>query len=149
MAQHFVAYSSHDAIHSKAIRSAAEKASSPEITYRPWSSIDGSASPVGRTVESWIDDCEAIVADVTYVNNNVTYEIGYGIGSQKNLRLINNSSVDQKELKDIGLLDILICNNFKTRAELEAILKSHAAPENKWPLITSQYKTAYLCAVTA
>ena len=84
-------------------------------------------------MEAWIGDAEAVVADITFVNDNVTYEVGYAIGAQKDLRLIYNSSVDNKRLKEIALFDTLIHDNFKTRVDLEKILRDRAAPKNKWP----------------
>jgi hypothetical protein len=92
-----------------------------------WASNDGSGSVVGQMVENWIRDSEAIVADITYVNDNVTYEIGFGIGSQKNLRLIRNSSVDSQELRSIGLLDTLIHDNFKTKSDLEVFASGQSS----------------------
>jgi hypothetical protein len=107
-------------------------ASSPDVEYVPWTIQDASGSPVDRAVDGWLDDAEALVADITYINDNVTYEIGYAIGAAKNLRLIRNSSVEPAELKQIGLLDTLIRDEFRTRAELESLLHRHAAPQNRW-----------------
>ena len=73
-----------------------------------------------------------MVADLTYVNDNVTYELGYAIGRQKNLRLIRNHTVDVSDLKQIGLLDGLIRDQFRTRADLEGLLRGKAAPSNTW-----------------
>jgi nucleoside 2-deoxyribosyltransferase len=106
MAQHFLAYSSRDTTHADTIRRAASNVSSPQVTYTPWATEDASASPVGKAVEAWIDDAEAVVADITFVNDNVTYEIGYAIGAQKDLRLIYNSSRPFKKqiLSKLGCL---------------------------------------------
>jgi hypothetical protein len=134
MAQHFLAYSSRDTTHADTIRRAASNVSSPQVTYTPWATEDASASPVGKAVEAWIDDAEAVVADITFVNDNVTYEIGYAIGAQKDLRLIYNSSIQKTNLKQIGLFDTLINDGFRTRADLESLLRDRAAPKNKWPL---------------
>ena len=81
-------------IHAETITRAASAASTVEVEYVPWTAQDGSGSPVDRAVDGWLDDAEALVADITYVNDNVTYEIGYAIGAGKDLRLIRNSSVE-------------------------------------------------------
>lgn len=130
--KHFVAFSSQDRVHADTIQRAVSAASTAEVEYVPWTAQDASGSPVDRAVDGWLDDAEALVADVTYVNDNVTYEIGYAIGAGKHLRLIRNRSVDPNELKQIGLLDTLIRDEFTTRKELETLMRGRAAPHNRW-----------------
>ena len=129
----FVAFASKDNVHAETIQRAANDASGTKSQYLPWSNKDGSGVPVDRAVDGWLDDADGVVADVTYVNDNVTYEIGFTIGSQKDLRLIRNSSVPDKELSQIGLLNTIIRDEFKTRSDLVSILKKATPPKNKWP----------------
>jgi hypothetical protein len=77
-------------------------------------------------------DAEGLVADLTFINDNVTYELGYAIGAGKDIRLIRNASIGLDNLKQIGLFDTLLRDEFKTRQDLERILRGRAAPRNKW-----------------
>ena len=127
--RHFIAFASNDSIHTDTIERASEGASTPEVEYVAWSRQDGSGSPVDHAVESWLGEAEALVADLTYVNDNVTYEIGYAIGAQKDLRLIRNPTVDVADLKQIGLLDTLIRDHFRIRSDLETVLRGRATEQ--------------------
>jgi hypothetical protein len=134
--RHFVAFSSQDSVHAETIKRAVAGASTGEVEYVPWTAQDASGSPVDRAVDGCLDNAEALVADITYVNDNVTYEIGYAIGAEKDLRLIRNSSVDLIELKQIVLFDTLLRDEFRTRTELEGLLRGRAAPHNRWARLT-------------
>ena len=132
MSRQFVAFPSNDRFHCETITNAAKAASTSEVEYTPWSTRDHSGSPIARTVDLWIDEAEAVIADLTYVNDNVTYEIGYAIGAGKPLRLIRNETVSSAELKAMGLLDTILRDSFRTQSDLERILRSKAAPQNAW-----------------
>lgn len=129
---YFVAFSSQDKIHADTIARAAANVSTHDVAYTVWSRQDQSGSPVDKAVDGWLDDAQGLVADVTFVNDNVTYEIGYAIGANKDLRLIRNSSVDVSDLKQIGLFDTLLRDEFRTRIDLENVLRGREAPLNKW-----------------
>ena len=130
--RHFVAFAARDKTHAETIVRAAGTASCNDLTYIVWSRDDRSGTPVDRAVETWLDDTDGLVADLTFVNDNVTYELGYAIGAGKAVRLIRNSSVAIADLKLIGLLDTLLRDDFRTRAELEAILRATTTRPNKW-----------------
>lgn len=132
MPLHFIAYTGNDTIHAQTIAEAAKAATSADVDYRTWTNQDRSGSPLGKAVEDWIEGAEAVVADITYVNDNVTYEIGYALGAGKRLRLIRNDTVDVAPLKDIGLVDTLLRDQFRTRPDLIDVLKNREAPINAW-----------------
>ncbi|MGC1587177.1 MAG: hypothetical protein WA791_16010, partial [Rhodomicrobium sp.] len=77
-------------------------ASCPDLEYVVWLREDQSGSPLHRVVDGWIDDAEGFLADITFVNDNVTYEFGYAIGAGKNIRIIRNAGIDLSEVKQIG-----------------------------------------------
>src|SRR5258706_4487955 len=129
---YFVAFPSQDKTHAATIARGAQAASSADVNYIIWSLEACSGAALDRVVESWLNEAEGIVADLTYINDNVTYELGYAIGAGKDIRLIRNASVDITDLKEIGLFDTLLRDEFKTRQELEAILKGRATPPNRW-----------------
>lgn len=130
--KHFVGFPSKDRLHAETIATASKNASTAEHSYAPWSAEDASGTAVERAVEDWIEDADAAVFDLTYVNENVTYEMGYAIALGKPIRLIRNKSVNIGDLRAIGLFDGLIRDEFKTRPELEVLLAGRGAQSNKW-----------------
>lgn len=134
MTLHFVAYAAADGIHAETIAAAATAATTHDVTYRTWRQQDRSGAPLGDSVETWIDEAEAVVADVTFVNDNITYEIGYALGTRKRLRLIRNETVTIADLKSIGLLDTLLRDPFRTQDDLVRVLSNREAPINAWHL---------------
>lgn len=103
----FVAYAAGNDFQGKMIQDASVRASTGERIVKPWSSRDTSGAPIANSVESWIEMADAFIADVSVVNHNVTYELGYAIGLQKPVRLIRSTHVDFGPVKNIGLLDTL------------------------------------------
>jgi hypothetical protein len=100
----FVAFSSADQIVSDVIGAACRAASSPEAEFVPWNRNDVSGQPIDRSVYSWVETADALVADISEPNHNVTYEVGLALGTQKSLRLIRAANKDRKLLEEIGLL---------------------------------------------
>ena len=100
----FVAFSSADQFVSDVIGAACKAASSPEAEFIPWNRNDASGQPIDRSVFSWVETADALVADISEPNHNVTYEVGLALGTQKSLRLIRAANKDRKLLEEIGLL---------------------------------------------
>ena len=103
----FVAYASGNAFHGQLIERVCKDVSTPNRTVTPWSSRDTSSAPIARSVESWIEGTDAFVADVSIVNDNVTYEFGYAVGLRRPTRLIRSTQFDFGPVKTVGLLDTL------------------------------------------
>lgn len=107
----FVAYSSRDKSVADAVLQGVRKANalSLPIRYEPWEFNDIAGIPLISPIISKIEDSSFIVADITYLNPNVVYEIGYAIGKNKRVFLIRNSSLDgDKNLaKSVGIFDTL------------------------------------------
>ena len=118
----FVAYASGNNYHGKIIEEASKAASTAARTITPWSQQDTSGSPIARSVEGWIDAADAFVADISVVNSNVTYELGYAIGLGKPIRLIRSSHVSFNEVKSVGLLDTLGHDPYDQEPALKRIL---------------------------
>jgi hypothetical protein len=76
----FVAFSSADKFVSDAIGQACKTASSPEALFIPWNRHDTSGQPIDRSVYSWVESADALVADISEPNHNVTYEVGLALG---------------------------------------------------------------------
>jgi hypothetical protein len=119
----FVAFSSADQIVSDVIGAACRSASSPDADFIPWNRNDVSGQPIDRSVYSWVETADALVADISEPNHNVTYEVGLALGTQKSLRLIRAANKDRKLLEEIGLLHNIGHNDFASQQQLVDILR--------------------------
>lgn len=108
----FVAFSSADKFVSEAINAACSAASSSQAVFIAWNRNDASGQPIDRAVFAWVDTADALVADISEPNHNVTYEVGLALGTQKSLRLIRAGNKDRKLLEIIGLLHNLGHDDF-------------------------------------
>ncbi len=127
----FVAFSSADQFVSDVIGAACKGASSPEATFIPWNRNDASGQPIDRSVYSWVETADALVADISEPNHNVTYEVGLALGTQKALRLIRAANKDRKLLEEIGLLHNIGHDDFNGQQQLVEILRRPYNPP--WP----------------
>lgn len=100
----------------------------------PWSRLDTSGHAISRSVETWIEEADAFVGDISIVNDNVTYEIGYAIGLGRPIRLIRSSHLDWTNVKSIGLLDSLGHDAYDLVLPLSVVLKKADITLN-WPNI--------------
>lgn len=71
-----------------------------------------------------ISNAPALAADVTYLNLNVTYEVGFAIGQSKRVLLTRSRafSGDIDLANDIGLYDTLGRHEYDTFEQLGAYL---------------------------
>lgn len=99
----FVAFSSVDPLIADTIASACEAAKTEEQEFAPWNRNDTSGQPIDRSVQSWVGGANALVADISEPNHNVTFEIGFALGLGNPVRLIRVASKDRKQLEEIGL----------------------------------------------
>lgn len=134
MASVFVAYASGNKYHHSIIENACQAASTPQRTVSPWSRLDTSGHAIAKSVEAWIEEADAFVADISVANANVTYELGYAIGLSKPIRLIRSTHLDWSAVKAIGLLDTLGHDGYDLASPLAAILKKPARTSH-WPFI--------------
>jgi hypothetical protein len=129
----FVAFSSADSFVSSVIVDACRSATSEGHDFIPWNRNDTSGQPIDRSVYGWVDTADALVADVSEPNHNVTYEVGLALGSQKSLRLIRAANKDRKVLEEIGLLHNIGHDDFRDRANLVSILR-RPYTTSPWPV---------------
>ncbi len=127
----FVAYASGNTYHSQIIEGACKAASTDRRTITAWSQQDTSGAPIARSVESWIDAADAFVADISLLNANVTYELGYAIGRGIPIRLIRSSHFSFEPAKEVGLLDTLGHDSYEQQPALVQIL-SRKDETSRW-----------------
>ena len=108
----FVAYTGRDSTVAETIRTGVAKANrmlGKSLRYEPWIFNDIAGQPLISPIIEGIDASRFVVADITYLNPNVVYEIGYAIGKGRRCFLIRNSSVegDRKIASEVGIFDTL------------------------------------------
>ena len=131
MIEVFVAYASGNKYHGDMLRRCCSEASTNSRKLLPWSDRDTSGFSIAQSVESWLERADSFIGDISIVNDNVTYEIGYAIGLGKPVRLIRSNHTDFKPAKDIGLLDTLGHETYGMDSALSRLLRKgdHSA---KW-----------------
>lgn len=85
-----------------------------------WKQIDIPGRFIIEGVLDKIDKSEIVVADITNLNFNVTFEIGYAIGRLKRTFLIINKALNpqKKEISQLGIYDTLGYQGYENFAEL-------------------------------
>ncbi len=129
----FVAYPSRDGSLASILREAISKANAKvrELRFEPWEFNDVAGNPLISPIIERIDASIFIVADVTYLNPNVVYEIGYSIGSSKRAFLIRHSTIDGDRTlaRQVGIFDTLGYQQYEDADALCNRLTSHIRPD--------------------
>jgi hypothetical protein len=118
----FLAYASGTDFQETIIRESSESASTGNRRVTPWSEKDTSGQQIQKSVETWISEADAFIGDISTVNHNVTYEIGFAVGLGKPVRLIRSKHTDLKKIQEIGLLDTLGHDSYDFQPQLTRIL---------------------------
>lgn len=122
----FVAYPAQPTALSQTLESAAEIVRSSGVACLTWSELDIPGRFIADEVLEKIDAADLLVADITRLNFNVCYEVGYALGRSKRVYLVLNSSLQPqtKEISRLGLFDTLGYRTYATSGELSSALKS-------------------------
>jgi hypothetical protein len=90
-----------------------------------WESSNIAGRPLTEPLLSDIEQASVLVADITRINFNVTYEIGYAIGLRKRLLLIKNSVVSSDEIlvSKTGVFDTLGYKPYANSEDLAVMLQ--------------------------
>lgn len=117
----FVAYASGNDFHTTVIKDSANTASTATRKVTPWSTKDPSGNAIDKSVQSWIEEADSIIVDVTVPNDNVIYELGLSIGLNKPIRLIRSTHSDFGEVQRIGLVDTIAHDKYDFQSSLTGI----------------------------
>ena len=124
----FYAYPGKPTEIAQTIRAAISAFNSTSETYNleGWEKNDISGIPLTAPIFSKISGGEFLAADVTYINENVAFEIGYAIGSKKRVLLFVNSShnYDLDLWGKIGIVDTLGYESYENSQTLTTLLAS-------------------------
>ena len=108
----FVAYSSRDSVLAGVISNGVAKANRMDgtrIRYTPWNFNDIAGQPLISPILEGIEGSKFIVADITYLNPNVVYEIGFAIGRRRRCFLVRHGNIegDKRIASEVGIFDTL------------------------------------------
>ena len=108
------------------IGSTIERAAKIHSEIKTWRSLDIIGHFIADQVLSEIDSTDFLLADISILNFNVTYEIGYAIGKEKRVLLTKNSSIreTQPTIKEVGIFDTLGYRTYQNSQELSQIIIS-------------------------
>lgn len=92
--------------------------------YVGWEQNDIAGRFLVDPILAQIDDCALVTADVTFLNFNVVFEIGFGIGKKRRGLLVRNSALngDDAIIKEVGLFDTLGYREYKQAKSLADII---------------------------
>jgi hypothetical protein len=135
-AQAFVAYASRDASLAALIALGVSKANrrvGKRIQYAPWEFNDIAGNPLISPILEGIDASKYVVADITYLNHNVVYEIGFAVGRSRRCFLVRHTGTvgDERIAREAGIFDTL---GYDTYADDEALANSLSAYVDPTPL---------------
>lgn len=120
----FVAYPASVNMIVDTIRGATQQCDNPRLTT--WEELDVPGRFISSEIVNKIDQCDLLIADISRLNFNVTYEIGYAIGKGKRVLLIKNRAVHvaAPSVNDVGIFDTIGYKEYSTSAELSNYLKN-------------------------
>lgn len=143
----FVAYSSADPKVARIVRDAVMQANAKPLPteFEPWVFNDVSGTPLISPIVEKIDDSAFVIADITYLNLNVVYEVGFAIGKGKRVFLIRHKpTIGDKELaNEVGIFDTLGYYEYETITDLQRRFSAyiddtplvHSFPMNRKALV--------------
>jgi hypothetical protein len=129
----FVAYSSRDANLAALIGDAvyAANGKSDRVRYETWVYNDVPGNPLISPILERIEDSSFIIADVTHLNLNVVYEIGFAIGNRKRAYLVRHGGTrgDKDVAREAGIFDTLGYQEYADQEDLVRRLTGNIDPE--------------------
>mgnify|MGYP000583497179 CR=1 FL=1 len=105
----FVAYPSNPAQISQVLTDAIKRVNAYKgRLYTGWEENDIAGRSLTAPIFSGLNDAELLVADISVLNFNVTFEIGYAIGLGRRVVLIKSSEIRAEDTTLAGRIGILI-----------------------------------------
>jgi hypothetical protein len=125
----FVAYPARDLTLAETVMDAVRRANALPlpILYQLWPFNDVPGNPVVSPILEKIDDSPFVIAEITYLNPNVVYEVGFAIGRCKRAFLIRHRGTngDKDIAKAVGIFDTLGYHEYGNGEDLKNRLAAH------------------------
>lgn len=104
------------------------------ILVNSWTALDIVGHFISGRVLEGIDKADILIADISMLNFNVTYEIGYAIGRGKRVLLTKNTSVREvaPTISDVGIFDTI---GYKTYQNSNDLVRFISESVNLDPLV--------------
>ena len=130
----FIAYPSEPAELGRAIEAAVRLTRKQEGKFGTWRYLPIGGQLIPSKVHEGVKESSIFVADITYLNLNVIYEIGLAVGYGKPLALLKNSALkgNASEAMGLGVLDTIGQDFYANSTELSNSLIRIA---NRAPLV--------------
>lgn len=92
----------------------------------PWEQLDIPGHFIHQEVLEHIDESEFVVADITRLNFNVTFEVGYALGRSKRVVLTVNESLSppMREITQLGVYDTLGYSPYENSSGFSSVICS-------------------------
>tara|TARA_R110000824_G_scaffold129584_4_gene291061 strand:- start:3022 stop:5343 length:2322 start_codon:yes stop_codon:yes gene_type:complete len=123
----FYAYASHPPEIGQTIEQAVEALkANTKIDVKTWRTLDIPGHFISQEVLEEIDSCGFLLADISLLNFNVTYEIGYAIGKGKRILLTKNKTIKElsPSIREVGIFDTLGYKEYQNSYELIDFISS-------------------------
>ncbi|MEO3470461.1 hypothetical protein AAFN86_01250 [Roseomonas sp. CAU 1739] len=119
-AKGFFAYPGSNPLVTSSIREAVELSKGSELEITAWEKLAIIGFKLDNLIREKILEKDVLIADITYANPNVFYEIGYAIGVQKPVLPVINISIDKAlyRVQRLGLFDTLGIATYHNAEEL-------------------------------
>ncbi len=117
----FYAYAASPAEIGQTIESTISKINTTDdYNIKSWKALDIVGHFISEQVLAGIDSCDFLIADISILNFNVTYEIGYAIGKGKRILLTKNKSIQEVSptIREVGIFDTLGYKEYQNTSEL-------------------------------
>ena len=128
MINKFFAYPAHPNEIGHTIEAAIKESSFSSQNIESWKALEIIGNFIKDTILDTIKD-SIFIADITRLNCNVVYEIGYAIGDGRDILLTKNISLSESSptILDVGIFDTLGFIEYQNSTELADILKNAKA----------------------
>jgi hypothetical protein len=90
------------------------------LNISTWEELDIPGRFISSEILTEIESSDFLIADISRLNFNVLYEIGYAIGRNKRIVLTKNSALRTEDalIKEVGIVDTLGYTEYSTSEEL-------------------------------
>ena len=98
-----------------------------DLELQLWEENDISGRPLTDPIFEGIAAADILIADITAMNFNVTFEIGYAIGLGKRIYLTRDGNIarDRATADRIGIFDTLGFETYTDEQNLAEVLRAH------------------------